>query len=170
MSPLWKNIFSFATADNSLVGFLSNNPLFSELTSREQLFLTEYMHARHYDPGETIYAEGDIGSGFYLLRTGQVLLSFEIPDGDSIELAHLMPGDFFGETALTEPAQRLTTATAIDACELVGLFRSDLQQLAKNRPALCNKVLVSLNQVLSRRIRTMEKVHRDSVQPVMEQE
>lgn len=163
MSPLWKNIFSFATADNTLVGFLSGNPLFADLTSREQLLLTEYMHARHYDSGESIYSEGDIGSGFYLIRTGQVRLTLEETNGDGIVLARLTSGDFFGETALTEPAQRLNTATAIDACELVGLFRSDLQQLAKNRPALCNKVLLSLNQVLSRRIRTMEALHRDTL-------
>ena len=170
MSPLWKNIFSFATADNTLVGFLASSPLFAELTTREQLLLTEYMHARHYDAGEAIYAEGDIGSGFYLIRTGLVVLSLEGPDGEHIELARLQSGDFFGETALTEPSPRLNRAVAQETCELVGMFRSDMQQLAKNRPVLCNKVLTSLNRVLSRRIRTMESLHRETVLPALAEE
>lgn len=165
MSPLWKNIFRLGPAENNLAAFLGGNPVFAELSKRDRLHLCEYLHVRHYDPAETIFAEGDIGSGFYLIRSGHVRLSLEPPTGESVELARLESGDFFGETALCEASPRLYTAVALEACELVGLFRSDLLQLAQNRPALCNKVMIALNQVLSRRIQAMESLHRDKFIP-----
>lgn len=165
MSPLWKNIFRLGSPKSSLVNFLATGTVFEGLSSRDRHFLADYLHVRHYDQGESIFEEGDIGSGFYLIRSGHVRLSLEPPDAESVELARLETGDFFGETALSEAAPRLTTAVAMESSELVGLFRSDLQQLAQNRPVLCNKILLSLNQVLSRRIRSMETLHRDSIVP-----
>ena len=165
MSPLWKNIFHLGSPENSLVTFLASSSVFKELSARDRLYLAEHLHVRHYDQGETIFEEGDIGSGFYLIRSGHVRLSLEPADAESVELARLEAGDFFGETALSEAAPRLTTAVAVETSELVGLFRSDLEQLAQNRPVLCNKILLSLNQVLSRRIRAMETLHRDSIVP-----
>lgn len=163
MSPLWKNIFRTGSSESSLASFLAGTPIFSELSARERAYLTEYLHIRHYEPGETVYAEGDIGSGLYMIRSGRIRLSMDPPDGDTVEIARLEAGDFFGETALTEASPRLTTAVANDACELVGLFRSDLSQLAQIRPPLCNKILLGLNKVLSRRIQAMSALHRDSL-------
>lgn len=165
MSPLWKNIFHLGSPEDSLVSFLAGSPVFSELSGRNRQYLTEYLHIRHYDQGETIFEEGDIGSGFYLIRSGHVRLSLEPSDDESVELARLSTGDFFGETALSEAAPRQYTAIATETSDLVGLFRSDLELLAQNRPVLCNKILLSLNQILSRRIRAMETLHRDSVVP-----
>jgi len=165
VSPLWKNIFRLGSPEDSLVSFLAGNPVFSELSARDRQYLTEHLHTRHYDQGEIIFEEGDIGSGFYLIRSGHVRISLDPSDAESVELARLSTGDFFGETALSEAAPRLTTAIAIETSELVGLFRSDLELLAQNRPVLCNKILLSLNQILSRRIRAMETLHRDSIFP-----
>lgn len=161
MSPLWKNIFRTGNTKSSLAHFLAGTPFLAELSGRERTFLAGYLHVRHYEAGETIYAEGDIGSGLYMIRSGRVRLSIAPPEGEITELARLEPGDFFGETALTEAAPRLTTATAVEPCELVGLFRSDLLQLSQVRPPLCNKILMGLNRVLSRRIQAMETLHRD---------
>ncbi len=140
-------------------------PLFTELSTRERHYLAEFIHVRHYEAGETVYSEGDVGSGLYLIRSGQVRLSVEPPEGESVELARLEPGDFFGETALCEATTRLTTATAVETSELLGLFRSDLLQLIQNRPGTSNKILYGLSQVLSRRIKAMESLHRDTLSP-----
>ena len=165
MSPLWNNIFRLGHAENSLASFLELNPVFSELSSREKLFLSEYFHARRYKAGEAIFTEGDIGSGFYLIRTGLVRLFVEPPGGDVVELARLEPGDFFGETTLCENSSRLYSASAVESAEMAGMFRSDLEQLANDRPTLCIKVLSAINKILSRRIQAMESLHQELFVP-----
>jgi len=166
VAPLWKNIFRAANHEAALAKFLEKIPMFSELSERERHYLADFIHVRHYEAGETIFSEGDVGSGLYVIRSGLVRMSVEPVDGGSVELARLEAGDFFGETALCEATTRLATAVAAEACELLGLFRSDLLQLIQNRPALSNKILYGLNQVLSRRIQAMENLHRESLSPV----
>lgn len=165
MSPLWKNIFR-RDEEKSLTKFIKGIPIFSELNDRERHYLGEYLHVRHFNSGETVYTEEDIGTGLYMIRSGFVRLSVNTEKGDSIELARLEAGDFFGETAMSEAAPRLVTAVAVEASELVGFFRTDLLQIAQNRPGTGNKILLGLSQVLAHRIQTMETLHRDNLSTI----
>ncbi|MCK4536800.1 MAG: cyclic nucleotide-binding domain-containing protein [Desulfuromonadales bacterium] len=152
MDPIWSNIFRKTPEKDSLAYFLSQLPLFSELTPKEITLLENLVHVRSYRNHETVFEEGDPGSGMYMIRTGSVCIFSRNPQGAEEELARLGPGDFFGETTLTAPAQRSASARTLEATELVGLFRSDLMEAAQDNPKVASHLLFGLTRVMSERL------------------
>lgn len=152
MSPLWSNIFRQKPEEESLAYFLGTLPLFSDMTERELERLEALVHVREYDAGETVFSEGDPGSGLYIVRTGRVRISSRSNQGREIELAVLASGDFFGETTLASPAMRVASARTLEKAQLVGLFRADLLETVQKNPAMANKLLLGLTRVMSERL------------------
>jgi len=152
MNPLWSNIFRKKTDEESLSYFLGKVPIFADLGTRELASLEELVHPRHYDPRETVFEEGDPGSGMYLVRTGHIQIFLRQSDGSEEELALLCPGDFFGETTLAAPAPRTASARSLDHSELLGLFRADLLATTQKYPTVANKILMGLTRVVSERL------------------
>lgn len=152
MNPFWQNIFRNQGHKQTLSYFLSQVPMFNKLTERELALLEKLVHLRSFEPDETVFSAGDIGSGMYIVRSGQVQIFNPSTDGTEKELALLEPGDFFGEVALTASRPRSAFARATTATILVGLFRSDIQESVKRHPAAMAKILFGLNRVLGDRL------------------
>lgn len=152
MNPFWQNIFRNQSHKQTLGYFLGQIPMFGKLTARELKLLEKLVHVRNFEPEETVFSTGDIGSGMYIIRSGQVRISNLHPDGTERELALLEPGDFFGEVALTASRPRSASARTTTATVLVGLFRSDIVEATRRHPAPMAKILFSLNRVLGDRL------------------
>ena len=152
MNPFWQNIFRSRGYENSLSYFLSTIPIFSKLDKRELAVLENVVHVRNYLPDETVFNEGDIGSGMYLIRSGKVQIYKHDELGQEEELAVLDAGDFFGEVALTASRPRNASARATEATVLVGLFRSDFMEVVRRHPIPAAKILVGLNRIVSDRL------------------
>lgn len=152
MNPLWHNIFRKKLDEESLAYFLKNLPLFSELSPRALSTLEELVHVRSYQAHETIFEEGDPGSGMYMIRSGSVEIFAKGENSVDHELARLTPGDFFGETTLTAPAPRSAFARTLEATELIGLFRADILEIAQRKPSVSSSILFGLTRVVSERL------------------
>ena len=152
MNPLWSNIFRKPGYEGTLAYFLGTVPTFATLGRRDLSFLESLVHLRNYSPDETIFSEGDIGSGMYIIRSGKVRIEMKDHQGTDKVQADLETGDFFGEIALTTPRQRIATATATEQTVLVGFFRADLLDAVRKHPAIASKILLGLTRVLSERL------------------
>lgn len=152
MDPLWSNIFRKKTDEDSLAYFLKNLPVFSELSPRALAILEDLVHVRNYKSHETIFEEGDPGSGMYMVRSGAVKVYSRKQNGSEEELTKLGPGDFFGETTLTAPAPRSASAKTMETTELVGLFRADILELAEKKPSVSSSILLGLTRIVSERL------------------
>ena len=152
MDPLWTSIFRKKLDEESLTYFLKHLPIFAELSPRALSLLEQVVHQRNYKAQETIFEEGDPGSGMYMVRSGSVSIYRKDDSGRDYELARLMPGDFFGETTLTAPAPRSASAIAIESTELIGLFRADIIELTERRPGISCSILLGLTRVVSERL------------------
>ncbi|MBC7917324.1 MAG: cyclic nucleotide-binding domain-containing protein [Rhodoferax sp.] len=62
--------------------------------------------------GEAVFKEGDIGSAFYVVIAGEVIVQ-KYKDGETVELARLGTGQCFGEMALVQNDVRTATVVAI---------------------------------------------------------
>lgn len=152
MDPFWSNIFRKPGYEGTLAYFLGTVPIFSELGRRDLAFLETLVHVRHYRADETVFAEGDIGSGMYIIRSGGVRIEMKDEQGTNRVQAELESGDFFGEIALTTPQERIATATATEQTVLVGLFRADVLDAVRKNPAIASKIILGLTKVLSERL------------------
>jgi len=157
LSLLWKNVFAGKPEEDSLAGFLGTIPLFSELTGRELLALESIVHVRDYDEHETVFAEGDPGSGLYAIRAGRVKIFTRDSRGREHELAVLEAGDFFGETTLVSPAVRSAAARTLEKAQLIGFFRADLLDCLEKNPRLATRILLGLTRVMSERLHVADR-------------
>jgi CRP-like cAMP-binding protein len=152
MDPLWSNIFRKKLDEESLAYFLQHLPIFSGLSPRALSVLEGIVHVRNYKPHETVFEEGDPGSGMYMIRSGSVTVYVKDQEGAENELAKLGPGDFFGETTLTAPIPRSASVKALETTELVGLFRADITELSEKYPAISCSILLGLTRAVSERL------------------
>ena len=152
MNPFWDNLFRRSGYEQTLAYFLSTMPMFKKLDKRELAFLESIVHVRNYEADETVFNEGDIGSGMYSIRSGQVQIYKRDEQGKETELAILNPGDFFGEVALTASRPRCASARTTESAVLVGLFRSDMLEAVRRHPTPSAKIMLGLNRVISDRL------------------
>jgi NADH:ubiquinone reductase (H+-translocating) len=83
----------------------------------------------HYEPGETVFAEGDRGEALYMILAGQVEVEKRV--GDEVQqIGTLGPGEYFGEMALLGSQSRSATTRAATALDLLVLPGSDFAALA----------------------------------------
>jgi len=152
VNPFWGNIFRSSGYEQTLAYFLSTMPMFKELDKRELAFLENVVHVRKYEVDEIIFSEGDIGSGMYTIRSGEVQIYTRGEQDQEIEQAILESGDFFGEISLTASRPRCASARATEPTVLVGLFRTDMLEAVRRHPAPSAKIMLGLNRVISDRL------------------
>jgi len=152
VNPIWSNIFRSRGYEQTLAYFLGTIPMFKKLDKRELAFLENIVHVRNYEADETIFGEGDIGSGMYFIRSGQVEIYRRDDQGQETEEAILSSGDFFGEIALTASRPRCASARTTEPTVLVGLFRSDVLEAVRRHPVPTAKIMLGLNRVISDRL------------------
>ncbi len=89
-----------------------------------------------YKAGDVIIKQGDEGDYFYVIVSGQCLVTRETPlNRDGIKLAELSVGDTFGEEALIAGAKRNATITMQTEGVLMRLGKDDFRELM-NEPLL----------------------------------
>lgn len=164
MNYIWDNIFRRGV-DQSIHTVLRENMLFRDLTPHELRFLERCVHVRHYHAGESIFRQGEIGVGMYLVVKGRV--EIYIVDANAISedarelyITQLLANDFFGELSLVEDnGRRTATAVARDETTLIGFFKPDLMEILARRPAMGTKITLRIAEVLGRRLKeTTDKV------------
>lgn len=116
-------------------------------------------HIRRFNDGEVIFSAGDAGDGFYLLETGRVKISAVVGNGQTLTLAMIGPGDFFGEMAVLDDAPRSATAMAEGVTEAYFLSRGDLLNLLERRPQFA----LNLIREFSLRMRALNQKYTDEI-------
>ncbi len=152
MNPFWSNIFRNRGYEKTLAYFLGTMPMFNKLDKRELAFLEHIVHIRNYHSDETVFSQGDVGSGMYFIRSGEVEIFTEEEHGSEEKQAILTAGDFFGEVALTASRPRCASARTTEPTVLIGLFRSDIIEAVRRHPAPTAKIMLGLNRVIADRL------------------
>jgi len=145
------------------VRLLAATEVFGEVEPRELEEVAKVAVPRHWEKGEVIFREGDVGDTCYLLRSGAVVLTREHQDGRMVALAELRAGMLFGELAMFRGETRSATAEAMEPTTAVALLATDVQRLIRRNPDLALKLLASLAERVSR---TNERLLQQSFQTV----
>ena len=125
------------------------------ITTLDQLatqFVSEFRPA-----GESIYREGDAGDKFFIIVRGTVSVTTRNAGDQSIRLAALQDGDYFGEGEMISRGRRTTTVTATTPC-LVLALRAEHFHAMVNQLSLLNKVVTQM--ALGRSLSTICSVGR----------
>ena len=89
---------------------------------------------QHFEPGDIIFHQGDLGDSVYVIEKGECDVIKE-DQGASRVLATLRAGDYFGEMALLADKTRNATIQARTAMEILLIPKRDFDTLRKSVPA-----------------------------------
>jgi len=128
--------------------------LFKNLTSRELNEVEQLLHQRKYEKDEIIFDEGDAGLGLFIVVNGRVRASSSLPAFKNIS-AEFCCGDFFGELSLFDEGIRTARITAMEPCDVVALFRTELFSLLEHNRSIAAKILFEISRTVCRRSRRM---------------
>ncbi|MBI4427859.1 MAG: FAD-dependent oxidoreductase [Ignavibacteriales bacterium] len=87
----------------------------------------------HFEPGEVVFRQGDLGDSLYILLRGEAEVVRE-DHGEQKVIAHLQPGEFFGEMALLNQKTRWATIRCIKPTDVLTVKKGDFTALVANLP------------------------------------
>jgi NADH:ubiquinone reductase (H+-translocating) len=85
----------------------------------------------HFEAGEDIFREGDVGDFLYIMVKGEVDI-LKTKDGEFEKIATLHQGEYFGEMALLNEKKRNATIRCNSPVDVLALKKSDFGALIAN--------------------------------------
>jgi NADH dehydrogenase len=89
---------------------------------------------QHFQPGEIIFNQGDIGDSVFAIQEGECEIMREV-DGQSETVAVLGPASFFGEMAVLAESTRNATVKARTAVRVLSMSKTDFNKIRETVPA-----------------------------------
>lgn len=113
-----------------------------------QLKLTDSMGVshEHFEPGEEIFHQGDLGDRIYIIAHGQAEVVRD-ENGREVSLARLGPVEYVGEMALLNQTTRNATVRCLEPLDVLSIHKREFSLLAANLPAMRE----SFEKVMSQR-------------------
>lgn len=132
---LEKSPFLRSRKDCALLQQLVKNvKFFQNLGEEQQLDLCKVMG--HQDVAwarQTIMQQGDLGSTFYVILVGSFHVQVKVEDSKNLKtVAHLHPGESFGEAALINNNPRNATVVSAEPSELLMIEKEDYERVIKS--------------------------------------
>ena len=140
---------------NSLVTQIGN------IFSLEELeFMSKAIEIKRFNAKVTIFKEGDVSDGLYLVRSGSLAVSKNINGKETI-LAYVSAGNYVGEMGLMEQSVRTATVKSVVMSELLILKSEDFNTMLAKNPklaaALRNKMMSRMKSNVSQETMTDDK-------------
>ena len=100
----------------------------------------------HFEPGQEVFREGDIGDRIYIITSGKAEVTRKTSNGD-VHLADLGAGEYFGEMALLNHTTRNATVRCVEALDVLSIPKREFSALAATLPTMRE----NLEKVMARR-------------------
>lgn len=134
--------------------------LFSGLSYDETRALAEICEVIEKRDGEVIIEENSIGQALYLVVAGGARV-FGGEGASEKTIAHLKPGEIFGEMSLIEDMLTSSSVSAVGHTRLLRMDKMSLERLMAGNDRLSAKIYRSFCMALSERLRRANEMLSD---------
>lgn len=125
-------------------------PLFAGLDAHGMATVAQATVEVEFPADRTVARQGEIGSGLFIVADGAVRV---VRDGEII--AHLGPGEFFGELSVLDGGPRNASVIADGPTTCLALATWDAERVLREQPGVALAVL----RVLAARLREATEDH-----------
>ena len=137
---------------------LAKVPIFSGLAPNELSFLAQRTAVRRYEPGETVFQEGQPCAGLYVVESGHVRIFKSSANGREQVLSIDGPGCSVAELPVFDGGNYPASVTAVDPVTLLFVSKQDFQALCLAHPQVSLKVLRVVGARLRRLVGIIEEL------------
>jgi CRP/FNR family transcriptional regulator len=137
---------------------LGSSLLFSGLQPEDLEVVAQICSRRSLVKGESLFAEGEAATGFYLLGQGLLKLCKVSADGKEKVLHFVHPGETFAEAAFFGDGKYPAEARAMEAGYAIFFPRDAFMGLLERNPRFSLNLIVSLSLMLRRFARQIEEL------------
>lgn len=109
-------------------------PLFKLLDEEEKKVLAQQVSMRDFKKGQRLFKMGDPGGVSYIIQKGQVHVSIQDANKETIVIDIADKGGLVGMSSLLAEENHLTTAIAVEDTTAIELDRSDIVALVTSKP------------------------------------
>lgn len=125
------------------------------LADADLAVLQAHLRRRCYVPGTLVVRRGEAADRLFLINSGQLSVTIDLPDGAVRRLSTLSGGMVFGELSLIGREARTADVRADTMVECHVLAIDAFERLMQDHPALVCKLLANLLRVVGRTARRM---------------
>lgn len=130
-----------SSSHDDMERLLARIELFSHLADDERRRLAEGLVRRQFGPGETLIERGAEGQSMFVLVEGLVYVHADVRgDGTEVQVAQIVPGQFFGEMSLLTGERRSATVRAVTSAVAYEITKASMTELFQSRPALAETI------------------------------
>jgi hypothetical protein len=127
---------------------LKNIAIFANLTVSELGAIATVTEEKDYPAGETVITEGEPGEEVFLIIEGEVSVCKGRQAEKQIKLDTMDDGDYFGEMALFEEAERSATIRTEKPSRFLVLHKKEFNELVREYPSIALQICTALSQRL----------------------
>ena len=127
--------------------------LFEGFNPQESALLCDYMECFGAPSRTTILREGEHGDFLIIILTGRIRVVKNSSAGEPLPIADVGPGGFLGEMALFDDQPRFASCITREPTDFAVLTRQALADILIDHPRLGNKLLLTLLQLMTERLR-----------------
>ncbi|MDR2405490.1 MAG: Crp/Fnr family transcriptional regulator [Deltaproteobacteria bacterium] len=139
--------------------------IFNGLKEEELKALSMNLVRASYEPGETIFRQGDQAESIFLIKSGRIRLSRVMENGTEVILDIRKPGDYLGEYILNDLEQNYpypVTAWCLDKVLTCGFTRKSFEEMVVSYPIIGLTVIRNMAgriANLTERIEALSQTH-----------
>ena len=137
---------------------LAKVAIFSGLTESELAFLAQSAVPRHFSAGETVFSEGELCAGLYVVESGHIRIFKSSSGGREQVLSIDGPGSSVAELPVFDGGTYPASVTAIEDATLLFVSKQDFQALCLAHPQVALKVLRVVGARLRRLVGIIEEL------------
>ena len=130
---------------------LQNVPLFTGLNEEELANIEQHAVTRNFAKRTVLINEGDQTNSLYVVLTGKVKIYCGDEHGKEIIIATLGPGDYFGEVALIDDAERSASVMTLEDSSFLVISKEAFKAALSQYP----EIAIRLIQEFTSRFRNM---------------
>jgi|TARA_B100000315_G_scaffold252223_2_gene288574 CRP-like cAMP-binding protein len=148
--------------DKSLLDLLKEIEIFGDLSETEHKIIKKFMFPYEYTEGSYVFKEGTYGNYMFFIVDGTVDVIKQMGTSKMV-IATLSSGHSVGEMSLIDGETRSATVKATTDLKLIVLKQADFQALLQQHPAISNKVVMRISQLLSKSLRALSNDFTESM-------
>lgn len=131
-------------------------PLFAALGPEDLASVGAMAVERHYERGDIILLEGDMGGALHFVHSGLVKVFKTSASGKEQVLRLIAAGYTFNDVPALDGGPNPASAAAIEPSIVYGIGRAELRKLIASRPEVAQAVVQSLAQALRHLVMLVE--------------